>query len=382
MRGGKTPQHRNRRATVLDKPERSAGAEAGFGADDAPTYSDEQPFDPADHDLDDGVGDVDESADVDDEPAPAIPMLHVALHEAAPHLAAAERAIQIANHAVVVATTGREGMATVAHALAAGGVDAVVVGMPGGEIIIDAAHMVTPRRPVIIAAYNGLGTDAVINATNEGADLVTLRPHDPDRLAVVLLAAARLIDDRAHLRGARRGVGTSQVRWEDLTRDEPRGLLRFDVFQRVLEHELKSARRHHNPLSLAVFSVDVPLPALSSSLMKLVRARASLALLDAMRDFDLATELDSNRFLMLFPYTDLIEAAEVSRAVIAAVNAGEPVIADGRSVAYRLIGAVAGAAPGSTPSFARLVRDATRALERARNDGVDLLVSTREDDDE
>ncbi|MGE3545937.1 MAG: hypothetical protein AB7L28_18540, partial [Kofleriaceae bacterium] len=137
MRGGKTPQQRNRRTTALDAPDEGAG----FGAEDAPTHADQPRFDPIEEvDPEDPIA---AAADVDDEPAPALPMLHVAIFESVPHLPAAERSIVMANHAVVVATTGRDGVATVAHALAAGGIDAGVVGMPGGERGVDAAQLVT-----------------------------------------------------------------------------------------------------------------------------------------------------------------------------------------------------------------------------------------------
>jgi hypothetical protein len=60
--------------------------------------------------------------------------------------------------------------------------------------------------------------------------------------------------------------------------------------------------------------------------------------------------------------------------VIAAVAAGDPVVAAGRSCPPRVVGAVAGALPGQALSFAKLMKDATRALEQARRDGAELAV--------
>jgi hypothetical protein len=60
--------------------------------------------------------------------------------------------------------------------------------------------------------------------------------------------------------------------------------------------------------------------------------------------------------------------------VIGAVAKGQPVISDGRSVPPRVVGAVAGMKKGEPVSFAKLMKDATRALESARRDGAELAV--------
>ena len=105
-----------------------------------------------------------------------------------------------------------------------------------------------------------------------------------------------------------------------------------------------------------------------------MRARAGNALIHTIRDIDLATQLDHERFLVLLPYTDLTGAAKLGRRVIAAVAEGDPVISGGRAFPPRVVGAVAGANPGEPLSFAKLIKDATRALEQARRDGAELAV--------
>ncbi|HEX5063172.1 MAG TPA: hypothetical protein VFV99_27540, partial [Kofleriaceae bacterium] len=79
-------------------------------------------------------------------------------------------------------------------------------------------------------------------------------------------------------------------------------------------------------------------------------------------------------FLVLLPYTDLKGSANLGRRVIAAVAEGDPVVAGGRSFPPRVVGAVAGGAPGQALSFAKLMKDATRALDQARRDGAELAV--------
>jgi PleD family two-component response regulator len=77
---------------------------------------------------------------------------------------------------------------------------------------------------------------------------------------------------------------------------------------------------------------------------------------------------------VLLPYTDLTGGSEVARRIIRAVEACDPVVMAGRTFPPRVTGAVSGAKPGQQLSFAKLMRDATRALEDARRDGAELAV--------
>jgi PleD family two-component response regulator len=87
-----------------------------------------------------------------------------------------------------------------------------------------------------------------------------------------------------------------------------------------------------------------------------------------------ATQLDHERFLVLLPYTDLKGASGLARRVIAAVAALDPVVTAGRALSPKLVGAVSGAQLGETLSFAKLMKDASRALEDARRDGAEFAV--------
>jgi PleD family two-component response regulator len=146
------------------------------------------------------------------------------------------------------------------------------------------------------------------------------------------------------------------------------------VFQRVLELEFKRARRFEYPLSVALFAIEVTPPPPPAGIRGILRARAGNALIHTIRDIDIATQLDHERFLVLLPYTDLSGAANLGRRVIAAVAEGEPVISSGRSFPPRVVGAVAQAKHGEQLSFAKLMKDATRALDQARRDGAELAV--------
>lgn len=301
-------------------------------------------------------------------------MLRFAVFEEADHLAAARSAIVAAGHAVAINASSQSGAQKIADAIVAGEVDAILVGLPGGESIVQAALALEPNRPLIIAAYSGKATSAIKRGVALGADLATARPHEADRVAPLILAASRLVHERQIAQTARGAELVLRAKLDEIADPEPRGLQPFEVFQRVLELEFKRARRFEYPLSVALFAIEVTPPPPPAGIRGILRARAGNALIHTIRDIDIATQLDHERFLVLLPYTDLAGAANLGRRVIAAVAEGEPVISSGRSFPPRVVGAVAQAKHGEHLSFAKLMKDATRALDQARRDGAELAV--------
>ncbi|HET9989901.1 MAG TPA: diguanylate cyclase [Kofleriaceae bacterium] len=304
---------------------------------------------------------------------PVIPHLRFAIYEQADQLASAQGAIVAAGHVVVAGASGTANLSKIADHIV-GGIDAILVALPGGEPVIDIALAQEPRRPIVIAAVTGKASDGCTRAIAAGADLVTSRPHDLERMSPVLLAAARLHTERRLAQNARGAEAMLRAKLEEISDPDPRGLQPIEVFQRVIELELKRARRFEYPLSVALFAVDVPPPPPPAGIRGILRARAGNALIHTIRDIDIATQLDQERFLVLLPYTDLAGAAGLGRRVVAAVAEGDPVISAGRSFPPRVVGAVAGARPGQELSFAKLMKDATQALAQARKDGAELAV--------
>jgi len=316
---------------------------------------------------------VEDAIVFDEEELAQVEQLRFAVYEQEVHLASAQGAIVAAGHVVVAGGSGTSGLSKVADQIVAG-VDAVLVALPGGEPVIDIALAQEPRRPIVIAAVTGKASDGCARAIAAGADLAVVRPHDVERLAPALLAAARLHHERKLAQNARGAEAVLRAKLEELQDPDLRGLQPFEVFQRVLELELKRAKRFEYPLSVAMFAVEVPPPPPPAGIRGILRARAGNALIHTIRDIDLATQLDHERFLVLLPYTDLAGAAGLGRRVIAAVAKGDPVVSAGRSFVPRVVGAVAGARAGQELSFAKLMKDATLALAQARKDGAELAV--------
>jgi hypothetical protein len=215
-----------------------------------------------------------------------------------------------------------------------------------------------------------------------------------DRSGVAPLPVA---GDRA---ADRSGAALAAVTSADLARGGPsrsprrRALQPLPELQAALEQELHRARRASAPLAVALIAVELPPPAPPPGVRGIMRARAGTALIHALRDADVATALPHDlsaalarsldasaalpadeRFLVLLPHTELAAAALVTRGAIAAIHAAEPITHGGRTYVPRVIGAVAGAGGGAAGlSFARLMREVTRAHAHARRDGAELAV--------
>jgi len=327
---------------------------------------------PPQNDVEVGLDAIDDSV-FEEQKLVELPQLRFAVYEQGDQLASCMAAIVAGGHVVVAGASGTDGLSKIADHIVSG-IDAVIVSLPGGEPVIDIALAQDPRRPIVIAAVSGKVSDGCARAIVAGADLATTRPHDLERMSLVLLAAARLHAERRLAQNARGNEAILRAKIEELSDPDVRGLQPFETFQRVLEIEFKRAKRFEYPLSVALFAVEVTPPPPPAGIRGILRARAGNALVQTIRDIDLATQLDHERFLVLLPYTDLIGATGLGRRVIAAVAKGDPVISNGRSFPPRVVGAVAGARAGQELSFSRLMKDATQALAQARRDGAELAV--------
>lgn len=303
-------------------------------------------------------------------PLAPLPSARIALHEAsADALAQARAAVVAQGFAVAYAAVGTAAIAEITRRLTGDAMpDIVVVGLPGGAPILDAARALEPRRPVLVAAASGTGLAAAERAHGAGADLVAIRPHDVERLGPVLFAAAKLADERRRAMAARGNELRLRDRLERVSQaDRATGLQPMEFFQRALELEVKRARRYGYALAVCMVHLAAP-DGVDAAIAAEVRAQAMAALSSAVRDIDLPVEIAGDRVLVLLPYTDAAGAALVARRVIAAVTAL------GRGPrAMRAMAGVAGVAGGAELQLASLMRSAAAALRRAEQ-GADPVV--------
>ncbi|HVK76661.1 MAG TPA: GGDEF domain-containing protein [Kofleriaceae bacterium] len=320
---------------------------------------------------------IDDEQLVEENELTDLPHARVAIHEAsAGALAQARATIAAWGYEIVVAGAGAPGAAEVIARLTGDPPpDVVVVGLPGGEAVLDAARALEPRRPALIAAVPGTGRVAADRAHAAGADLVALRPHEPERLGPVLFAAAKLAAERQELLTLRGNEVRLRERLSRYGRaDTATGFQQFEFFQRVLELEIKRARRHGYALSVCLLRHVEP-PRLAATVQRDLRVRAATAVASAIRDIDMPVEIAGDRFLLLLPYTDPEAAAQVAQRIVAAVAKAPPVRAASGPVTARVLAGVSGVASGGELSFARLMRDATTALKAAEAEGEDVMIA-------
>lgn len=300
------------------------------------------------------------------------------LESSAEHASQAKASIETLGHSLVGAGHGTTATRKVLELLRAEEPpDVLVVALPGGEAVIDAARALAPRRPVLVAAMSGAAATAPDRAHAAGADLVTRRPHDAERLGPVLMAASVLAAERARMLML---AGNEQMLRARLAAQDPvdgeTGFTSFERFKQVLEQELKRARRFGYVLSVCQLALNRGDPPPPSAIAHQLRMRIVRAVRDAVRDIDYPVEITDDRYLVLLPYTDTAGATVVARRILAALRAAGPVNGAGRSWTPSVACGVAGVASGQPVSMAQLMRDAGEALRAARQRNVDLVVAS------
>ena len=299
------------------------------------------------------------------------------LETSAEHASQARVTIDALGHSVASAGHGAAGGKKLLELLRRSPPEVVVVGLPGGEAVIDAARALEPRRPVLVAAMTGAASTAGDRAHAAGADLVTRRPHDAEHLGPVLMAAARLAADRSRLVTLQ---GNEQLLRARLAAHDPvdgeTGFTSFERFKQVLEQELKRARRFGYVLSVCQLALNRGDPPPPGAIAHQLRMQIVRAVRGAVRDIDFPVEITDDRTLVLLPYTDTAGATLVARRILAALRDAGPVSGAGRTWTADVACGVAGVASGQPVSMAQLMRDAGEALRAARERGVDLVVAS------
>jgi GGDEF domain-containing protein len=304
----------------------------------------------------------------------SLPRLTVAVQDAQDHVSQARVTIEALGHHVVAHGAGKPGVDRVVKLLREEAApDVVIVAWPGGEPVIDAARALEPRRPVLVAAVAAPAASAARRAHAAGADLVTLRPHDAERLGPVLMAAGALVAERAR---ALQAVGTeAMLRARLAGHDTATGFQTFEQFKRVMELELKRARRFGYALSVCQLTMVPHDPPPPGTIAHELRMRAATAIAAAIRDIDFPVEIGDDRFLVLLPYTDPRGATTVARRIMTTLRDAAPVRGAGRSWTPIVSVGVAGAAAGTPVSMAQLIRAVGDAVRTARTRNVPLVVA-------
>jgi PleD family two-component response regulator len=304
------------------------------------------------------------------------PRATVVLHDAtAEEVHRAKSTVESLGHTLVGAGAGPSAFKRLLEILRQEEPPAVLVaGLPGSETLVDAALALSPRRPVVIGVVGGPSSTAPYRAHAAGADLVAMRPLDLEHLGPALMAGAALAAERARSLQLEGSISILRARLER-SETQVTGLHSIERFKRVLEIELKRARRFGYALSVCNLALipltpPPPAPALAD-----LRGKAIASIRDAIRDIDFPVEIADDRFLVLLPYTDTEGATEVARRILAGARESR-VKAAGRTWLPLLAAGVAGIRPGGPISMANLMRDAGEALKDALRRSVELVVAS------
>lgn len=303
------------------------------------------------------------------------PRATVAIHDGtAEDVAKAKATVESLGHTLLGVGSGPSGVARIVKLIREDKPPhVVVVGLPGGDAIVDAALAMAPHRPVLIAAVGGPASTAPYRAHAAGADLVTARPHDLEHLGPTLMAAAALSIERARVLHLQATESMLRARVDQET-DAATGFHTVERFKKVLELELKRARRFSYALSVCNLAMVPRSPPPPPAVVQEMRVRTTAAIREAIRDIDFPVEIADDRFLVLLPYTDSEGAAAVAKRILAGV-AEVRVRANGRQFMPMIAAGVAGIAPGGPVSMAALMRDAGEALKDALRRSVALVIA-------
>jgi diguanylate cyclase (GGDEF)-like protein len=200
-----------------------------------------------------------------------------------------------------------------------------------------------------------------------GADAYVLRPYRQDMLGVALYACTvtRLLRERA----AR--VETALGQFSDGESPDKSELLHIDLFKTLLPLEIRRARRHGYPIAICVAAID-PLADRRQASPEIVAACEPL-MRRAVRDVDLLVRYGEGRFLVFLPHTDAKGADAVGKRIVGEINSCQ---FKSGGVELKVTTSVGIASPkaGTTPSFARLIREAHTALRAAQLKGGDRAI--------
>ncbi len=293
--------------------------------------------------------------------APAVPVL--VYEPGRSNLDKASRLVEALGYHVVAASDADQAVALVSGEAPP---DVALVGLPGGEAVARAVAAARRDRPALVLTLSDRAGDPEKKCLDLGADTFTRRPLDRAALEGVL-RAARVI----HAERRRADALSAEV-------NPDTGLPHLPFFKKLLEMELKRARRYGYSLAACLVELDRHrLPDVSEEAARSLKSVVARRLKEIVRDIDLPVDVGDGRILVLLPYTEIEGAERVGERLARAVSDGAGVrTPDGRLHPSVSIG-IAALRAGREPSVARLVRDANQALRAARLKGGGQVVVRR-----
>jgi two-component system cell cycle response regulator len=239
-------------------------------------------------------------------------------------------------------------------------VAAVVRAAASGAAVVAALKAIDPYLTVLALFFDEEEAEGFPGAM--GADGVLVGPLTAPQVAGTCALAARLTVARREAAAQARAAAPRAAS----------GATDLAFLKRLLFVEVKRSRRYGFPLSLALVSVD-RWEELSGQLG--ARARATLlgeltgVVAAAVRDIDVSVPFSDDRLVVLMPHTATAGGLQVARRICGRVRQRASSIPLSVSIG------LASHSGHGTVSFGALVKRASEALGRARDEGGDRAVS-------
>ena len=237
---------------------------------------------------------------------------------------------------------------------------AVVRAAAGAELVVATLRRADPQLAVVALFFDEEEVASFPGAF--GADGLLFGPLTAPQVAGTCALAARLTGARRQLAEQTRVAAPRAASGaHDLT-----------FLKRLLFVEVKRSRRYGFPLSLALVSVD-HWEVLSEQLGP--RARTTLlgeltgVVAAAVRDIDVSVPFSDDRLVVVMPHTAGSGGLQVARRICARIRERSS------SIPLTVSVGLASHDGHGTVSFGSLVKRATQALTKARQDGGDCAVS-------
>ena len=145
------------------------------------------------------------------------------------------------------------------------------------------------------------------------------------------------------------------------------GFYLFPIFKEILFIEVKRARRHGLPLSIAMLALDA-MPAAAAT-REQRSGGLSLAVRRSLRDTDFPVQYSADRILLVMSHTELAGAITVCQRICERVSRISVPHRSGVLHPTLSVGIAGAATPGKELSFADLVHNAQASLQRALSSG-------------
>ena len=250
----------------------------------------------------------------------------------------------------------------------------LLVSMPEGQELVEKVKR-SPRPPIILASIAGPHATSHERFAAFDADLFAVRPHSAESLGPLLHAAGRLAEARRRIQALHSAEDRLRERLHQAGHSSNvTGFQHFEFFKKLLELEIKRAKRYGYGIAVCLIAPDPVEPPPGHEVQQKLSRKLASAVTSSIRDIDIPVDYADQRMLLFLPYTDVAGSREVGERVLKLVRSAVHTKDGDRHVHMSVSIGIAARREDQEVSFARLMKDAGAALKAAQLKGGNRLV--------